>query len=59
MILALNELMKFFLPKSTASVCSTEPAWLAYVKAGTAPSTHIVPKSGEKLISHSDKIDVC
>ena len=38
MILALNELMKFLLPKSTASVCSTEPAWLAYVWAGTTPS---------------------
>ena len=51
--------MKFFLAKYTASVCSTEPAWLDYIQAGTAPSTHIVPKSGEKLISHSDKIDVC
>ena len=28
MILALNEFIKFFLPKSTASIFSTEPAWL-------------------------------
>ena len=38
MILALNESMKIFLAKYTASVCSTEPAWLAYVQAGTPPS---------------------
>ena len=38
MILALIESMKFFLAKYTASVCSTEPAWLAYVRAGTPPS---------------------
>ena len=29
---------KFFLAKSTASVFSSEPAWLAYVRAGTSPS---------------------
>ena len=33
MILALN-----FLAKSTDSVCSTLPAWLAYVRAGMPPS---------------------
>ena len=33
-ILALNELMKIFLPKYTAPVSSTEPAWLAYVRVG-------------------------
>ena len=33
MILALNESMK-----NIASVCSTEPAWLAYIQAGTPPS---------------------
>ena len=38
MILVLNELMKIFLEKSTDSVCSTEPAWLAYVQAGMPPS---------------------
>ena len=39
MILALNELMKIFvLANYTASVCSAEPAWLAYVRAGTPPS---------------------
>ena len=38
MILALNESMKFFLAKYKASVCSTEPAWLAYVQAGMPPS---------------------
>ena len=37
-ILVLNELMKIFLAKSTDSVCSTEPAWLAYVQAGMPPS---------------------
>ena len=35
MILALNESMKIFLARYIASVCSTEPAWLAYIRAGT------------------------
>ena len=38
MILALNESMKFFLARYRAPVCSTEPAWQAYVRAGTPPS---------------------
>ena len=38
MILALNELMKFFLAKSTASVCSTESACRGYIRAIVPPS---------------------
>ena len=38
MILALNESMKNFLARYIASVCPTDPAWLAYVQAGTPPS---------------------
>ena len=37
MILALNELMKKFLAKSTAPVFSTKASWLAYVWVDTSP----------------------